>query len=182
MDLWLQNCRFAHIWSCGDHTLWSLDLKFSEMLNTATISFIWLTKVLTCCIKMELWLKNWIFAHIWSCVILTFDLYTLKFHKCKTLPQKVKSFPWIKVATRYIWVQLQPQNWILAHIWSCSDLDLIILSLSYHSLYFHQVAMNSLHAFWSYHVNEIQMDKWTETLIKQPENKMPPAPLTLGEA
>ena len=38
MGLCLQNCSFDHIWSCGDHTLSPLNLKFSEMLNTAPIS------------------------------------------------------------------------------------------------------------------------------------------------
>ena len=38
MELWLRNFNFAPIWSCGDLEIRPLDLKFSEILNTAPIS------------------------------------------------------------------------------------------------------------------------------------------------
>ena len=38
MELRFKNCIFAHIWSCGVLDLWILDLKYSEILNSALIS------------------------------------------------------------------------------------------------------------------------------------------------
>ena len=37
MELWLLIGIFVNIWSCDDLDVWSLDLKFSEKLNTALI-------------------------------------------------------------------------------------------------------------------------------------------------
>ena len=73
MELWIQNWGFDHIWLCGDHTLQPLDLKFSEMLNTAPI-------------KLYNWQKFLPVTSKWSygsktefVVTLTFDLWTSKY-------------------------------------------------------------------------------------------------------
>ena len=38
MELWIENFKLANIWSSRELGVWSLDLKFSEVLNTASIN------------------------------------------------------------------------------------------------------------------------------------------------
>ena len=38
IELWVKNCNLAQIWSCDELDLWSLNLIFSETLNTASTS------------------------------------------------------------------------------------------------------------------------------------------------
>ena len=83
MELWVQNCTLAHIWSCSALNLWPLDLKFSEILHCPNRSF-WKTQVLTWYIWMELWLQTVFLPIIGHVVTLTFNLWTSNFQKwCK---------------------------------------------------------------------------------------------------
>ena len=58
MELWNQNCNFAHIWSLGELGLWPLDLKFSEMPNTASTSLCDSQKFPNWYIWMNSWLQT----------------------------------------------------------------------------------------------------------------------------
>ena len=103
-----QNCSFDHIWSCDDHTLWPLDLKFSEMIDPAPISLSDWQKFLPVKSKWIHGSKNEflpIFGHL---VTLIFEpkIFRSAEH-CLN-----KSFPGIKVAVWYIWVEVWPKNLI----------------------------------------------------------------------
>ena len=60
MELWLQNCIYAHIWSCGVLDFWPLDFKLSEMLKITPVSLFHWWKFLSPVwyTWMELWLQN----------------------------------------------------------------------------------------------------------------------------
>ena len=55
----------------------------------------------------------------------------------------------------------------------------LISSLSYHSPYFHQISMNSLHALWHYYANKTGMNGQKD---RQPKNIMPQVSLKWVEA
>ena len=89
MELWLQNCIFAYIYSCGDLDLWPWDFKFSEMLKPTPISLFNWQKFLHDTFKWSYGSKTAflpIFGHV---VTLTFDLWTSNFQNCLTLAQWV---------------------------------------------------------------------------------------------
>ena len=95
MEFWIQNSNFAHIWSSGDLGLWSLDLQFSEMLNTALISLFCWQIVPIWYIWMELRFQNCSYDHIWSCCGLNLWSLNLKFSEMlNTAP--ISLFHWQK--------------------------------------------------------------------------------------
>ena len=82
MELCLQTSIVAHIWSCGDLDVSSLDLKFSEMQNTTPINVFDGQKFLHGTFKWSHGSKTGflpIFGHV---VTLMFDLWISNFQKC----------------------------------------------------------------------------------------------------
>ena len=89
MELWLQNCSFAHIWSWGGLDLWPVDLKFPEISNTALISFFDWKQFLSGIAEWSYGSKTAFLPIFGQIVTLTFDLWTSNFQICLTLPQYV---------------------------------------------------------------------------------------------
>ena len=114
MELWLQNWIFSHtsIWLCGDLDLWSLDLKFSEMLDAPPLSpFLWK-----------------------SCYLV---------HLNGVMAPKMNFCPYL-----VLW-------WPQPYTHETQNL----ITLLYTTVnYFHQIWMNSFHAFWSFCGNKTRTD------------------------
>ena len=86
MELWIQNCTFAQIWSCGNLDLWFF---FSEMLNNPPASVTDSQQMLPCisewsCGSKIAFLPIFILWWPWP-LTLGFS----NFLKCLTLPQQI---------------------------------------------------------------------------------------------
>ena len=89
MELWMPHFNFGHIWPCGELGLWILDLKFSEMLNTATVCLFGWQKFLSGSFEWSCGSKIVVLTIFGHVVTITLDLWATKFWKCLTLPMSV---------------------------------------------------------------------------------------------